>query len=253
MKNSKSWLSTTLVSACFASALVLSSCSKEQSVEPVTEKVQSPVGEPTLRVDPPKYSPTNGQPGIGANIGQWWTGIKPGNSIFAVSTTNHLGGDPSKSWITPLPAPAPGVTTFLTTSTGLGEYSQGVSSYYSGMISNLIDGKKYKITFKVASSSVDVPVINGAQFAKSAKIILEMTKNDCQGFSDYDGFYKIEKVVDLTNKPGQWVTETITFTATKHPTYFVFRNNTPTTAKTFVNLHIGAGAVQIDNPQVQQL
>ncbi|KAA0990968.1 hypothetical protein [Dyadobacter aurulentus] len=257
MRKTISLLSVSLASMCFVSAVVMTGCSKENQIEPIEGRGQSKTGEnltdnPNLRIDPPIFDPIIGQPGIGSKPDKWLA-VAPGNSIYAVSTLKHLGGDASKAWVKALPEPASGANAILTTSTGMGQNSSVISSHCTSIIKNLVAGKKYMITFKVSTTSTNLWFGNSSPYATAAKIILGFAKNDGTGFGDPNGYYDIEKTVDLTGKQAEWVTVTMTFTATKYDTRFTFQNATPTTQRTFTNLHVGLGAIkQIDDLLIPQ-
>ncbi|GGB90917.1 hypothetical protein [Dyadobacter sediminis] len=214
----------------------MSSCSKEDSLVPKPEvsavSVKSEDGAKyKTNALLPVLAPTQGQ------ICQWCKpdGYSVKNQISAIGMSNsqYLFGNPATPWINPLRTKSDTSKTFLT----IGK-ANGDNGYVGIYVSNLVQGKKYSLTYSVSTMRAK----NASGLGQSPYAYSFIVKAPSGGPLAYKSTY-------LTGKENKWITETIEFThdakTTTGEIRIILSNFSNVTA--YGNIHIPVDAIKLVN------
>jgi hypothetical protein len=207
-----------------ACIMMLSSCSKEdvQTPQPQAGSVNESSG---LKVGPgsttapdviivPVFPGTAGQAGqdIFPAVWKYSYGTHPNTATYpsGTSTLSHLWGNPSMPWkkaLLPVPSAQSGgsIVTITTADADWGVAHDG--SIAETRITNLVEGKDYAITFYVATTVRDIPMVAPFVPAYAKTVSLRLGDNTTHLFS-------------LGGKEAEWVKKTVTFKAKGTETAF---------------------------------
>jgi hypothetical protein len=153
---------------------------------------------------------------------------------YGISDGQGLFG--STQWTKPLGNPPTGSGSFITVGiNGINQNGANVSTAYK----NLIAGKKYKLTFSVSTASIKSR--SGENSPYASKILV------------YGGGpHQDHAVINLAAKPDQWITESMTFTATDDlitghdKLWFIVLQSEPKINKTaYVNIHVNPNSLEL--------
>ncbi|WP_157474728.1 hypothetical protein [Dyadobacter sp. Leaf189] len=203
------------VSLGFACLLMLSSCSEEtiNATSPLNESKNSSLreGQQGGGIEVlPSFPTTNGPTGNNVYATRWQRDIltSPDNPQLlptGSSSFTNLWGDSNFSWIKPLPA-IPGVASsasIATVTTTSNTWSpNGKRSAVKTKLQYLKPGKKYAITFRVATTKFDGHLL---PFVPAYSKTVYLVRSYSTG--------AVAEYIDLTGKQAAWVDKTITFVA----------------------------------------
>lgn len=229
-------LPISLLSACFAALVVMSGCSKEDTLVPQPEisavSVKSEDGAKFKTNALPVIHPTQAQ------ICKWCKpdgySLKNPGGVIGISNSRYLFGNTATPWINTASSTPSSLGTFLTV--GSTKDNSGQLTIY---VSNLVYGKKYALTYSVSTMSVK----NSSGFGQSPYINSFIVKAPSADPLAYKSTY-------LSGKENKWITETIEFThddakVTTGEFKVILANFS--NAVGYGNLHIGSDAIKLVN------
>jgi hypothetical protein len=248
VKFSKS-LSFGIGAACFSTMLFLSSCSKEDSLVPKPESAVLNEGS-NLKTNligsgyglSPASIPITDGPTCQDCLALGWKRFIPGgvwsddiiqNYPIGTSSLTALWGNPSFPWVKNLaPTRSPG--SILT----VASYTKSIPQYHErathaiAKIKHLKPGKKYAVSFQVATSKLSLLGFS-TSYAHAAQVAI------------YDGGNAYCEI-DLSGKEAIWVNKTVIFTASNTEAKFDFGALIPKEVNKLYYAHIfvGKDAVQ---------
>ncbi|KAA6441248.1 hypothetical protein FEM33_02765 [Dyadobacter flavalbus] len=211
--------------ACLSTMLFMSSCSNEDAVAPSPAATVTNDGS-NLKTNligsgygiSPNIFSTNVTAGFHVYPTNWvWHPVDSGPATISleeqkkrapmgVSTLDYVWGNPSLPWIKKLgPTSSPGNILTITTQKGFEKGYTAASA--TTKIRHLIPGKKYSITFQVATTIRNTPQ-GITQYAPGVSFNLSNVQNGNDGYIENTS-------IDLTGKPAEWVTKTVIFQADK--------------------------------------
>jgi hypothetical protein len=227
-------LPISLLGACFSALVVMSGCSKEDSLVPKPEvsavSVKSEDGAKFKENALPIIRPTQGQ------ICKWCKpdgySLKNPGGVIGISNSRYLFGNTATPWINTASSAPSSPGTFLTV--GSTKDNGGQLTIY---VSNLIYGKKYALTYSVSTMSVK----NSSGLGQSPYVYSFIVKAPSGDPLAYKNTY-------LAGKENKWITETIEFThddakVTTGEFKILLANFSK--AVGYGNLHIGADAIKL--------
>ncbi|MCF0049387.1 hypothetical protein LXM25_04920 [Dyadobacter sp. LJ53] len=196
-----------------ACLMMMSSCSKEDAaVTPAQQQEQGNIHSSHKGVTyvSPLFSPTIGSVGKEVYPAGWEAySFGPGEADPLIpagtSSLTHLWGEGIYPWEKPLPPvpTAPNANSVITVSM-YGSIND--ISYAGTKIKNLTPGKKYTITFYVATTKLKGAYTTPQQYANNMHVILNAKSVQ----------------VSLKGKEATWVPQTITFDAVSNEAVFNF-------------------------------
>ncbi|WP_026629294.1 hypothetical protein [Dyadobacter alkalitolerans] len=230
--------------------MMMSSCSKEDALTP--EPVKSDRTDASMRGIPPILTAvpnipvTYGATGSNVHAIGWERSSATSNDAIGLptgtSSLTHLFGDGGLQWVTPLTTipNAPYENSVLTISTKAKfdpfklAASKNQRSAVEAKIKNLIPGKKYQITYHLASTICSVNQ-NGLQQAYTD--VIQADWIDADGTS-------IAATVGLDDN-SNWISQTVTFTATSTERILRFTAyNTGDDVYSYAHIAIGQNSVK---------
>jgi hypothetical protein len=196
-----------------ACCMMMSSCSQEDVQVAGPETISS---TSNLKVASLPAIPTTNGPSGNNKFASGWKKLVMSSPddlqlyVAGTSNKNGLWGNAFFPWSKPLPNnfAITNFVTFTRQKNVLANY--GTYSAVQTKITGLIPGKKYAVTFNVAST---IRTISGEPTQYSPGVVV-----DILGTLSPSPLGPGTTVVDLTNKEAEWVTKTITFQAVSSET-----------------------------------
>src|SRR5215217_6216080 len=146
-----------------ACMMMLSSCSTED-VQPVSGQEVEKLAFPEQTLKTRGYYMASSHGTVSGNVNsystlQGWQAY----GLLGISNYQHILGDPSASWESPLPIVFPGPSTFVTLPIPPDSKAHSVT-----FMEGLVPGKKYKVTFSLSTSKrlgFQMPYAQNAEIA----------------------------------------------------------------------------------------
>ncbi|KAA0990862.1 hypothetical protein [Dyadobacter aurulentus] len=212
-----------------ACMMMLSSCSKEDGVAPARQPDAESIVASGANLKTRGYTIPSTQGPVTGNASS--SSLLPGwnvesPSLAGVSNYSNILGDPLAPWQNPLPVVFPGPSSFVT----IKAFKSAPAHSAIGM-KGLIPGKKYKVTFSLSTSK---RLGSQMPYSESADVRV----------GDLDP-HIAKKTIYFAGKEGQWITDSIIFTATKETHgFYVFSRPDTENVFTYLNILVKENALQ---------
>jgi hypothetical protein len=208
-----------MVSLTLACVMLMTSCSKhdaltpEPKMESMNEHSNLKEGPGPVVIIPPHFPSTKGSTGLNVYPPDWERSTSLSGPVSSkelptgTSNLSHLWGNPTLPWVKSLPAipNAYSIVNFgsiVTTSTYQNNVSNGENSAAKAKITNLKPGKKYEISFYVAST---ICSFSQNTYKSSYASIIHVHLSNLA--------FPINYYINVEGKQAEWVKKTMTFDA----------------------------------------